>query len=166
METEHDPTELEALESEENYGFADYSAEELLEQAQSNAQATIKATAMFLHRKGISLDEWAESMGTTFALAWDDASPWEAGEFLDSMLTNLRSLGATVVSSQLGAEHAEAVTTGFPDLTLSELFGIDPALAVRYNDAARVIATKIGLVWEWKRTRDRIHFVVRRAGAS
>ena len=61
-----DPTESETRwnqDTGESYGFADYTAEELLEQAQSNAQATIMATAIFLHRKGISLDEWAESMG-------------------------------------------------------------------------------------------------------
>jgi hypothetical protein len=152
------------LPDEEQYGYADYSAEELLELAQSNAQATILATALFLHQKGVPLDEWAAAIGKTFALAWSDAKPWEAGEFLDAMLTNLRSLGATVVSAQLGIDRAEAVVTGFPDPGLSELLSIDPALAVRYNDAARVIAAKVGLVWEWKRSRNRLYLVVRQAG--
>ena len=47
------------------------------------------------------------------ALAWDDTRAWEAGEFLDAILTNLRSLGATVLSAQLGVDHAEATTIGF-----------------------------------------------------
>jgi hypothetical protein len=149
----------------EQHGFAEYTAEELLEQAQSNAQALILATALFLHQKGISLDEWTTSLGNTFALAWNDAQGWEAGEFLDAMLTNLRSLGATVLSSQLGIDHAEAAITDFPDPSLCEFLSIDPALALRYNDAAKVIAAKVGLEWEWKRVRDRLHFVVRRAGA-
>jgi hypothetical protein len=146
------------------HGFADYTAEELLELAQSNAQATILATALFLHQQGISLDDWTAAMGKTFALAWNDSHPWEAGEFLDAMLTNLRSLGATVISSQLGIDRAEAVTAGFPDPALCELFSIDPALAVRYNDAARAIAAKVGLVWEWKRHRNRVHYLVRQSG--
>jgi hypothetical protein len=154
-----------ADDTDETHGFAEYTAEELLEQAQLNAQATIMGTALFLHRKGISLDEWAQSLGTTFALAWSDARAWEAGEFMDAILTNLRALGATVVSAQLGIDRAEAVTTGFPDPELSELFSIDPALTVRFNDATRVLAEKVGLTWEWKRERNRVRHTVYRADA-
>lgn len=149
----------------EHHGYAEYTAEELLEQAQLDAQATIMATALFLHQKGISLDEWAAFLGKTFALAWNDSVKWEAGEFMDAMLTNQRALGATIISAQLGIDHAEAVTTGFPDPELSEFFSIDPALAVRYNDAAKVLAAKVGLTWEWKRERNRIRYTVRQNGS-
>ena len=152
-------------EQEEHHGYAEYTAEELLEQAQLDAQATIMATALFLHQKGISLDEWTSFLGKTFALAWNDSDSWEAGEFMDAMLTNQRALGATVVSAQLGIDHAEAVTTGFPDPELSELFSIDPALTVRYNDAAKALAAKVGLTWEWKRERNRIRYTVRQNGS-
>jgi hypothetical protein len=148
----------------EAHGYADYTAEELLEQAQMNAQATIMATALFLHQKGISLDEWSAFLGKTFGLAWNDSQSWEAGEFMDAILTNLRSLGATVVSAQLGIDRAEAVTTGFPDPDLCELFSIDPALAVRFNDATRVLAAKVGLAWEWKRERNRVRYTVYQSG--
>lgn len=149
----------------EQYGYADYTAEELLEQAQSNAQATIMATALFIHQKGISLEEWATALGSTFALAWDDTRSWEAGEFLDAILTNLRSLGATVLSAQLGVDHAEATTIGFPSMDLCVLFSIDPALVARFNEATRVLATKVGLTWEWRRSRDRMYYTVRRVGS-
>jgi hypothetical protein len=152
-------------EQEESYGYADYTAEELLEQAQQDAQATIMATALFLHQKGISLDEWSAFLGKTFALAWGDTVPWEAGEFLDAMLTNQRALGATVVSAELGVDEAKAIVEGFPSTELSELFSIDPALTVRYNDAAKVIAAKIGLTWEWRRAGKRVHYTVRRSGS-
>jgi hypothetical protein len=145
----------------EFHGFADYTAEELLEQARANAQAAIMATALFLHRKGIPLSEWAAALGETFSLAWDAPRPWEAGEFLDAMLTNLRALGADVVSSDLGIDRAEAVTTGFPDLALCELFGIDPALVVAFNDSAAKLAADRGLTWTWTRERDRVRYTVR-----
>lgn len=154
-----------ASEPDEQHGYADYTAEELLEQAQMDAQATIMATALFLHRRGIPLDEWAAFLGETFALAWNDSVSWEAGEFLDAMLTNLRALGATVVSAQLGIDHAEAVVSGFPDPELSELFSIDPALTLRYNDAAKVLAANVGLTWEWKRVGKRTHYTVRQNGS-
>lgn len=148
-------------EDEESHGYADFTAEELLEQAQLNAQATIMATALFLHRKGIAVEEWGQFLGETFALAWDDNRNWEAGEFLDAVLTNMRSLGAKVISAQLGIDKAEAVVTGFPDAALSELFSIDQALSGRYNEAARTLATKCGFVLEWRRSRDRTFYNVR-----
>ena len=149
--------------NDESHGYADFTTEELLEQAQANAQATIMATAMFLHRKGISLEEWGAYIGSTFALAWDDNRSWEAGEFLDAVLTNLRSFGATVVSAQLGVDDAEAVITGFPNLDLCELFSIGPSLVVRYNEAASTLAGKFGLRCDWRRSGRRVYYSVRRA---
>lgn len=157
-----DETELiDELDDGEQHGFAEYTAEELLELAQSNAQATIMATALFLHQRGISLDDWARSLGETFALAWDADRGWEAGEFMDAMLTNLRSMGATVVSAELGIDRAEATVTGFPDPALSELFSIDTALTARFNDAAKVLAERAGIEWEWKVERTRSRFTAR-----
>ena len=144
----------------EPHGYADYTAEELLEQAQSNFQATIMATALFLHQKHISLDEWGAFLGKTFALAWDDGRPWEAGEFMDSVLTNFRALGAEVVKADLGIDRAEATTIGFPDTRLSEFFCIDPALSVRYVEAIKAIGAKVGFSLEWMRMRDRVQFTV------
>jgi hypothetical protein len=150
---------------EDQYGYADYTTADLLDQAQSNFQATIMATALFLHQKGISLEEWGAFLGKNFALAWEDGKPWEAGEFMDSMLTNLRALGAEVVSAELGIDQAVATTVGFPDMRLCEFFSIDPALVVRFNEAAKTVAAKFGLNWEWKRMRDRVQYTVTRIGA-
>src|SRR6188472_2155783 len=157
-------TEPDNLESElsESYGYAEYSDTDLLEQAQTNAQATIMATALFLHQRGVPLDDWTAHLGKTFALAWSDSQPWEAGEFLDAILVNLRSLGATVVSAELGIDRAEAVVTGFPDLKLCELFSIDASLAARFNDATRMLASKVGMNWEWKRTGAQTRYTVTR----
>ncbi|MCC6791241.1 MAG: hypothetical protein IT336_06135 [Thermomicrobiales bacterium] len=153
------------IEDEATHGYADYTAEELLEQAQQDAQATIMATALFLHQKGVSLDEWTGFLGKTFALVWNDTVSWEAGEFLDAILTNQRALGATVISAELGIDEAKAIVTGFPSTEMSELFSIDPALTVRFNDVAKTIAARIGMTFEWKRAGKRVHYTVRRNGA-
>ena len=145
------------------HGHADYSTEELLEQARSNAQATIIATAAFLHERGISLDDWAAAVGHRFARGWDEPRPWDASEFLDAMLTNLRSLGAEVVSVELGADRAAAVATGFPDPDLCALFGVEVALAARFNAAAAAIAGERGLNWAWHLDGERTRYVVARA---
>lgn len=146
--------------------FTEDSTEELLEQSQSNAQATIIATVAFLSQRAIPIADWTESLGTTFGTAWDEPEPWEAGEFLDAMLTNFRSLGATVVDAELESDHAEATTTGFPDLELCALFNVDPDLVAAFNDSPAPLARARALSWEWERTGDETRYIVRQVPAE
>jgi hypothetical protein len=146
--------------------YASDTTEELLEQAQSNAQATIIATVAFLTERRIPLADWTAALGRTFGLAWDDPSPWEAGEFLDAMLTNFRSLGATVLSSDLTPDRAEATTTGFPDPELCALFAVDPALVTAFNDVPAPLAQARALQWEWSRTGEETRYLVTRSPAT
>jgi len=147
------------------HGHAEYSDAELLEQARSNAQALILATVAFLEERGTPPAEWAAAIGETFARGWGDPRPWDAGEFLDAMLTNLRALGAEVKAAELGVERAEATTTGFPDRELCTLFAVDPAQAAVFHDAAAAIAAPRGLRWTWQMEPDGVtRFVVERIG--
>ena len=147
------------------HGYAEYSDAELLEQARGNAQALILATVAFLEKRGIPPTEWATAIGETFAQGWGDPRPWDAGEFLDAMLTNLRSLGGDVKAVELGVDHAEATTTGFPDPELCALFGLDPLRAAVFHDAATEIAAPRGLQWMWVAEADGItRFIVDRVG--
>ncbi len=143
--------------------YEETDAEELLEQAQANAQALIIATVAFLDERGIPLDAWTASLGATFAKAWDEPGDWDAGEFLDAMLTNFRSLGAEVVSAELGPDRAEAVANGFPDPDLCALFGVEVALAARFIAAAAAIAGERGLSWAWHLDGERTRYVVAKA---
>ena len=146
------------------HGHDDYAVAELLEQAQANAQATVIATVAFLQERGIPIEEWADAVGRRFALGWDEPRPWDAGEFLDAILTNLRSLGAAVVSTDLGLDRAEAVTAGFPDPDLCTLFGVEPVLAARFHAATAAIARDRGLDWTWRVEGDRTHLTVSKVG--
>jgi hypothetical protein len=147
------------------HGHAEYSDAELLEQARSNAQALILATVVFLEERGVPPAEWAAAIGATFARGWGEPRPWDAGEFLDAMLTNLRALGAEVKVAELGVDRAEATTTGFPDRELCALFAVDPAHAAVFHDAAASIAAPRGLHWTWQMEADGVtHFVVERIG--
>lgn len=131
------------------HGHAEYSDAELLEQARGNAQALILATIGFLEARGIPPGEWATAIGETFSRGWGDPRPWDASEFLDAMLTNLRSLGAEVVAVELGVDRAEATTSGFPDLELCDLLGVDPSQVGIFHEAAGAIAAPRGLRWTW-----------------
>ena len=132
------------------HGHADDTAAELLEQARGNAQALILATVAFLEQRGIPPAEWAAAIGETFAAGWGDVRPWDAGEFLDAMLTNLRALGADVTTVELGVDRAAATISGFPEPALCELFGVDPERAAVIHDAAAAIAAPRGLSWSWR----------------
>jgi hypothetical protein len=147
------------------HGHAEYSDAELLEQSRGNAQALILATVAFLEERGIPPAEWATAIGETFARGWGDPRPWDAGEFLDAMLTNLRTLGAEVKQADLGVDHAEATTTGFPDPELCALLGVDPSHAALFHAAAAAIAAPRGLRWTWALEPDGVtRFVVERVG--
>ena len=155
MDDEQDEFEIE-------HGHEEYAVAELLEQAQANAQATVIATVAFLRERGIPLEEWTDVVGRRFARGWDEPRPWDAGEFMDAMLTNLRSLGATVVSADLESDRAEAVTVGFPNPDLCVQLGVEVALAARFNDAAGVIARDRGLSWAWHLEGANTRFVAAR----
>ena len=148
------------------HGHAEYTDAELLEQARGNAQALILATIVFLRERGIPPREWAAAIGKTFSGGWGAPRPWDAGEFLDAMLTNLRALGAEVVSTELGVDRAEAVTTGFPDEELCALFGVEPEQAALFHEAAGQIAAARGLRWRWELGEDGLtRYVVERTTA-
>ncbi|GIW03690.1 MAG: hypothetical protein KatS3mg059_0310 [Thermomicrobiales bacterium] len=143
--------------------WSDDTPEELLEQAQANAQAIVLATLAFLQARRIPLESWAAAVGETLSQAWDEPEPWEAGEFLDAMLTNFRSLGATVVSTEFSEDQATATLAGFPDPHLCDVLGVEPAVAAHIYDLAAPIASARGLQWTWTQAGDQVQIVVRRA---
>jgi hypothetical protein len=147
------------------HGHDEYSDGELLEQARGNAQALILATVAFLDARGIAPQEWAAAIGETFGRGWGEPRPWDAGEFLDAMLTNVRALGAEVVEVDLGVARATAATTGFPDPELCALLGIEPARAAMFLESAAAIAAPRGLRWQWELGVDGVtRYVVARRG--
>ena len=91
------------------HGHAEYSEGELLEQARENAQALLLATIAFLEARGVPPAEWAAAIGERFSRGWGEPRPWDAGEFLDAMLTNLRAFGAELVMTPAEEGMAGAV---------------------------------------------------------
>jgi hypothetical protein len=148
------------------HGHAEYSDAELLEQARANGQALILATIAFLEGQGIAPREWAVSIGERFSRGWGEPRPWDAGEFLDAMLTNLRALGAEVVSVELGVERAEAATSGFPDAELCTLLRVDAERVAAFHEAAAAIAAPRGLRWTWEMDDGVTWFLVERVAGD
>jgi len=148
------------------HGHGEYSDAELLEQAQGNAQALILGTMRFLEERGLASAEWTTFLGDLFAEGWGPVRPWDAGEFLDAALTNLRSLGATVKSFEPGVDRAEATVVGFPEPVLAEALEVASDQAREYLAVVGAIATPRGLVLTWESKRDgAMRLEVEREGA-
>ena len=129
--------------------YSDYGGDELLEQAQGNAQAALVATVAFLRERGIPVTDWTSALGRSFATEWGDPEPWGPDEFLDAMLTNYRSLGAAVQRAEFGPDRAEADISGFPDPEQCERFGVSVVDVAAFHDTAVAIAADRGLRWTW-----------------
>jgi hypothetical protein len=142
--------------------YASDSMDELLDLSSSNAQAILIATASFLVERGIPLDEWTASLAQSFSRAWDEPAPWNADEFLDAILTNYRTLGATIIESTLAPDHAEAAIAGFPLPDLCADLDVDCAMLDGYFDIPAIIAEKRGLSWSWRRDGEMTRLTVTR----
>jgi len=148
------------------HGHADYDDVELLEQARGNAQAFILGTMAHLLDQGLSVEAWATSLGQQFGPTWGEPRQWDAGEFLDAMLTNYRSLGATVVEADRQPRHAKAAIAGFPDAALCDLFQVNLEVADRVHDVPTVMGEGRGVNWSWQRDGELIRFQVDRTGGD
>lgn len=142
------------------HGHDDYELDELLEQAQANAQAFLLANVAYLRQSGAPLTAWAEAIGARFAMGWGDPRPWDAGEFLDAMLTNYRAFGAEVRDVDLAVDHAEAVIGPFPDPELCAFLGLPPDAADPFHDVPAAIAAPRALSWSWSRSGEEVRLQV------
>jgi hypothetical protein len=130
--------------------FQDETVGTLLEQSQQNAQGLILATIAVLDDLGLLPEAWADAVAERFSYAWGIEEPWEAGEFLDAMLTNYRALGAQVHENELTEDSATAVISGFPDDELGDLFTVSMEDAAHFHRVAAGIAKPRGLDWQWE----------------
>lgn len=148
------------------YAYQDYTEGELLELAQGTLQALIVGTVRFLTEQGGSVDAWVAALARTFGAAWDTGDQWAADELMDVVLTNLRALGGTVVSAEMGEDSASARIRDFPNRELCAELGIEPDAVLGYNDVVGGIAAERGLAWSWRRDGDETVYAVTRAVTS
>jgi len=140
--------------------YLDDTTETLLEQSQQNAQGVILATIAVLDDLGLLPEAWADGLGERFSDAWGMEEVWEPGDFLDAMLTNYRSLGASVDDVSITDEAASATISGFPDDELCDVFNVRPEDAMVFHRVAAEIARRRGLRWQWEPAEDATRLIV------
>lgn len=131
------------------HGAADYTAEELLEQCQLNAQSLMLAVAAVTPG-----DDWPDALAGVFARAWETGRAWEPAEVLDATLTNLRAFGAEIASAELDHDPPSATVRGLPDPDLVDLLGATPAQADAIFRVCVALAARLGMALSWRRGDD------------
>ena len=91
-----------------------------------------------------------------FARSWERGELWTAGEYLDALLTNFRSLGATVAAANLGETEATASIENYPDDELARMLGVDPAFGGAMFHVGVHLAGLLGLRLRWRREGVRV----------
>lgn len=133
---------------------ADFSAEELLEQAQINAQALFLGTAAAFAEDPDRLEAWRKQLAATFARGWDVAADWSASDILYALLTSYRSYGAIVVDADLEADPPVATIANLPNEFLAEALEIDANLMHHLFRIGEDLATRLGGALHWRVTEE------------
>lgn len=154
------------LRREIDHGHADYTLGELLEQSQGNAASLLLATLSVLAERGISVDTWAAGVARVFARSWERGEAWSAVEFLDALLTNLRSLGATVTVVDLSSPEPSATVRDYPDDALADALGVDAAFGEAMFHVGAQLARSLGLDLHWQREGDGVALRVTAPGVD
>lgn len=129
MSDQNDPIRPE-FRSEIEHGHDDYTAEELLEQSQLNAQALLLGVFDTLGNDPAALNQMTTGIAQTFLRGWDADREWAPVEILDALLTNFRALGGEVDAYEPEDVAPSAELEGLPDADLVDQLGV-PATTFR-----------------------------------
>ncbi|MBA2247030.1 MAG: hypothetical protein H0W23_02795 [Chloroflexia bacterium] len=144
------PMQAPPLIDEIEHGSAEYTDDELFEQAAFNAQALVLGTVQTLSTVEGGLDRWRVGIADVFARGWDLTRPWRAAEILDALLTNYRAFGADIIEVDLSTQLPTALISGLPDLELAATLELDPGHIGELFAVGGLIVQRLGgtLAWE------------------
>ena len=132
----------------------EYSAEELLEQAQINAQALFLGTAESLSTDPGLLDSWTKSLAATFIRGWDTEQEWEPADILFALVTNYQSFGAEIENADFDADIPTVTIGNLPNAHLAEALEIAPDRMHHLFRIGEGLATRLGGTLTWNPDAD------------
>jgi hypothetical protein len=127
----------------------EYTAEEMLEQAQINTQALFLGTAAALANDPAALEGWRTKLAATFIRAWDTDQPWEPADILFALLVNYQAFGGEVVDAQLDAPVPFATLVNLPNPFLAEALDVAPGGMEHLFRIGEDLTARLGgkLIW-------------------
>jgi len=127
----------------------EYSAEDLLEQAQINAQALFLGTAEALASDSQRLDAWRKSLAATFIRGWDTDDKWEPADILYALVTNYQAFGAVVVEARFEDVPSSVTIANLPNVHLADALGIAPDRMHHLFRIGEDLAARLGGSLSW-----------------
>jgi hypothetical protein len=150
--------------SEIDHGHDDYTAEELLEQSQLNAQALILGIFDTVQGDTPAIERLADGIARTFLNGWDVKRSWEPVEILDALLTNFRALGGEVDNYEPEEESPSAELVELPKDDLVQQLGVSPTAFRPMLLVCQRLVEQLGCELEWSHdaTAGRVRLQVNR----
>ncbi len=141
-------------------GSPDFSAEELYQHAQGNANAFMLVTMAYLKSTGGSVASWTKFAGEQLAPGWREAASQDATQLARMWALNFASVGGTVESFEGDAHRATVVISNWPtEEDLRELNltreDVDPFFGI--GDA---ILPVVSAKFTWSREGNRVTYVI------
>lgn len=138
----------------------DFSADELYQHAQGNANAFMLVTMAYLKRTGGSIASWTNFAGEQVAPGWRDAADADASQLARIWALNFASVGGAVESLDGDAHQATAAVSNWPsDVDLRDMNltreDIDP-----FFDIGKVIMSSVNATMTWTREGNRVTFTI------
>ena len=133
-----------------------FTTEQVMQQAQGNANAVLLGTIAYLKDRHQSPDDWSASLGQRFAPSWESLKGHGAKEVARMAALNLASFGGTLRSLSGDESKAEAVIEGWPSSEWLEAFHITQSDADAMWGAFGPIGSALGLRFQWQREGDAV----------
>lgn len=135
--------------SEIEHGHEEYTAEELLEQSQMNAQALILGVFDTLRDDPDAMNRLTAGIAQTFLKGWDASRSWEPVEILDALLTNYRSMGADIDAYEPDEESPNATLVELPNADLVAQLGVSATAFRPMLMVSERLVSELGCELEW-----------------
>lgn len=132
----------------------EFSAEELLEQAQINAQALFLGTADALAADDALLERWRRSLAATFIKSWDTDAEWEPSDILYALVTNYQAFGAEVMEASFEETPPSVRIFNLPNVHLAEALGVAPDRMHHLFRIGADLAARLGGTLRWTSADD------------
>jgi hypothetical protein len=144
----------------------EFTAEELLSQAQGNATGLALASIAYAKAHDLAVEEYVTFVGRLFAPGWEEQRGAPVREVARTAALNFVSVGARLGSFSADEERAEALVTGWPgEEQLSEL-GLTRADSEPFWDIYEPIMEHLGIRYGWERQEGAIRMTFERGGTE
>jgi hypothetical protein len=144
----------------------EFTAEELLSQAQGNATGLALASIAYAKAHDLAVEEYVTFVGRLFAPGWEEQRGAPVREVARTAALNFVSVGARLGSFSGDDERAEALVTGWPEeAQLSEL-GLTRADSEPFWDIYEPIMEHLGIRYAWERQEEAVRMTFERGGTE